>query len=182
MVEQLSAHRRIAATLLILGFWALAACNREPPDLSGLPRELTVLKGASDVRVGTNRDGSPEVFYIIQGAPYPAAGTTSLIRSHLQELGWSPLTRDWLNPENPLEWEFGAFIDGRKKPEKRVHQWFGQWTNGKSEVVLYILRYESAISEETLPPPDNSRLLITATYISAPAVQGMRSGIKVPLQ
>jgi len=173
---------RIAATLLILIFSPLAACNRQPPDLSRLPRELTVVEGASNVRVGTNRDGSPELYYTVNGAPFPAVGTTSLIHSHLEGLGWSRMTRDWLNPDSPLHWEFVSFIDGSKKPEKRVHRWFGEWTNGNGDVVLYILTYESAMSEALLPPPDNERLLVIATFVPAPAVQAMRQGIKEPLQ
>jgi hypothetical protein len=176
VVDYRAAHSALILILLTVG----SACK--PTDLSGLPRELLVLPGATTVKTGTARDGASELFYQVDGTDFPAPGTTATIRSHLQELGWSRLTHDWLNPSNVLEWEFGSFTDATKKPNRRVHQWFGQWTNGKGEVVLYVLRYESGTSDEIFPPPDNSRLLVMATYLTEPQVRAMRSDIKQPLQ
>src|SRR5262245_60740564 len=98
-------HFNLSAAVLMI-FGLSVACVTQPPELSRWPREISVLGSATDVRVSVNSAGSTELQYTLGGVPFPALGTTSLLRSRLHDLGWTRLTHDWLNPSNPLDWEF----------------------------------------------------------------------------
>ena len=177
MFKHLSVHS-VLVTIVAL----TVACGSKPPDVSGLPRELLVLPGASAIKTGKARDGASELTYEVSGTDFPAIGTIAKIRLHLEALAWTPLTRNWLDPSMPLEWKFARFIDGTKNPNERVHQWDGQWTNGKGEVVSYMLRYRSKLSGDPFIAPDNARIHVVALHLPGEAVKATRQGDTTPLQ
>mgnify|MGYP003575901991 CR=1 FL=1 len=166
------------ATLLAI----TAACGSKPPDLSGLPQALLLLPGATEIKTEKASDGGANLLYQVNGTEFPALGTIAQIRMYLEKLGWTPLTRYWLDPSMALDWKFRSFTDGRKTPNERVHQWDGQWTNSKGEVVWYSLSYRSKLSDDILGEPDNTRLHVAVIHVPQEAVRAARQGITAPLK
>ena len=73
-----------------------------------------------------------------------------------------------------------------KTPNTDVHVWSAEWKDTAGSIVMYSLRYDSAVSSASLTRerPDNSDLEVTAIFIPAAVVSAMRKelGITEPIR
>ena len=167
-----------AVTLL-----AVAACAKAGA-LDQRPAELIVLDGATSVRDAT-RNGVYELTYQLEST-YPAANVTSKIEAIFNDTRWSALAEDWLNPGNPsghsLGW--GSLLDSSKTPNTIVHKWSAEWKDTNDNIVIYMLRFGSAVprDEPFLQRPDNHILKVTAAFVPANVVHVLRSDSDQPLR
>jgi hypothetical protein len=151
------------------------------------PIELIVYEGATSVRRVARGDGRYELTYNLQ-AEFPAEHVVMQIRATLSDARWQPLDYDWLNPGNPSGYSRGwsDFIDGTKTPNTVVHVWSAEWKDRTGALVIYSLRYDSAVPPGgfTRPSPDNHVLKVRALFFPSAIVTGMRKqlGITEPLQ
>lgn len=71
---------------------------------------------------------------------------------------------------------WGSFIDASKTPNQPEHSWTADWKNSAGDVVRYSLLYESRCTGSPCQTPnrvpDNSRLHLAATWMSAATVEG----------
>jgi len=114
--------------------------------------------------------------------PYPAEPFLARVRESLAAGEWSALPDDWLNPGSPSSHQdgWGDVIDGTVSPNLRVHQWMAEWQNQAGDIVLYALRYESALPAGSVydAGPDNSDLRVTALWIPAATVKQMQDLVR----
>jgi hypothetical protein len=145
-----------------------------------------VYDGATGVRTISKADGRYELTYSLQ-QEYPAAPVVARIRAAISEERWQPLAHDCLNPGNPSGYSRGwsDFIDGTKTPNTLVHVWSAEWKDGTGNLVIYSLRYDSAVrpGRLTRPTPDNAVLRVTVMFFPSAIVTEMRKqlGITEPL-
>jgi hypothetical protein len=109
--------------------------------------------------------------------PYPAPNALNCIRNGLPPDKWTPQTEDWMNPGQHIspagEWQ--SFIDGSETPHKFDHSWIADWKNDAGDIVRYSFLYESHCTGSPCHTPDrlpdNSRLHISAIWVSAAQVE-----------
>lgn len=129
--------------------WAVILCGTSAcvDSSKGGPRppELIVLDSATEINEAT-RNGILELNYRLESA-YPAEHVTASINAVFKGDRWRPLTDDWLNPGNPSGYVRGwsSFLDGSKTPNTIAHVWSAEWKNEDNDLVIYSLRFDSAI-------------------------------------
>ena len=161
----------------------LAACvGGATQSAQNQPSELIVYEGATSVRRVAPGDGRYELTYNLQ-AEYPAELVVTRIRAALSEERWQPLAHDWLNPGNPSGYSRGwsDFIDGTKTPSTVVHVWSAEWKDRTGALVIYSLRFDSAVPPGGYrrPRPDNHVLNVRASFIPAAIVTGTRKQLGI---
>jgi hypothetical protein len=162
MRQKLNVRARLGVVAVAL----LAACSRQPaaPQLH-VPPQIVVPAGAYDIGSRELVDGTVGVGYRLH-EPFPADGLLARVRGALPAPAWQPLERDWLHPDSPSSHQRGwsDFTDGTKSPSTRVHAWSAQWRDAQGNVVIYYLRYDSAVHPESVNPPDNDKLFVAAAW------------------
>jgi hypothetical protein len=168
----------IAFSLLVALLAMSGAAQEEGPSREGqdywfinpknLSAELLVLKGAHDMQVHQQSDGSTWVSYSLE-AKYPATNILVLIDQHLRDRGFEPLRNDWLNPEIPSSYTRGwsNYEDGTSDPPQNVHQWLTHWKNELNAVVLVDLRYRSPVptNQDDFQGPASDEVRITMALL-----------------
>lgn len=154
--------------------WAtlIIACGASPEPMPAVP---TVIAPPSDATISAaQREGANLGVTYMLDRVYPADGFIADLNERLGKAGFKPLSYDWLDPKvptnQPAEWH--SYVDGTVTPNVWAHQWLAQWQDGDGNVVAYVLRYRSAYTPSRgsyRDVPDNSRLQVSATYISAGA-------------
>jgi hypothetical protein len=98
--------------------------------------------GARNVHSGS-RDGTEQLTYHVD-ARFPAEGIISWISQQMKNGGWRPLDRDFLNPGSswPQMREWQEFLASPTNRKSCVHQWLGDWIDGRGNIVRYALRYQ----------------------------------------
>ncbi|MEO8481248.1 MAG: hypothetical protein ABI634_03510 [Acidobacteriota bacterium] len=148
---------------------------------------LIVLKGASRLRDGQGRHGGHELSYRLQVA-YPAEEVLRKIHESIAAMPATPLEHEFLNPglATGVRRGWSTFIDGSRTPSTRVTAWVGEWQTTGSDVVIYSLRYDSAVGPSRAGDerPDNDDLLVSASFIPAAAAAAVRKqiGITAPIK
>lgn len=92
-------------------------------------------------------EGTDQVSYRLK-IKYPASGLVGWVSFRLDEMGWSPLVRDYLNPNLSSSHVRGwtSFVTAGEG-DKRVYQWLGDWQNGTGDIVRYEFRYAQTNNE-----------------------------------
>jgi hypothetical protein len=100
----------------------------------------------------------------------PASQSIAQITHHLEEIGWKPLTEDFLNPGIPTSLVRGwtAYQDDVRR--RYVWQWQGQWESDKGEIATYDLKYTNAPGNTTCEGP----LHIAAFVLTSEAARAFR--------
>ncbi|HET9362860.1 MAG TPA: hypothetical protein VFO58_24085 [Vicinamibacterales bacterium] len=174
--------RHILWVVILCG--ASACVDRAQED--SRPPELIVLDGANEINEAT-RNGILELNYRLESA-YPAEQVTTSIEAVFKGDRWRPLTDDWLNPGNPSGYVRGwsSFLDGSKTPNTIAHVWSAEWKNEDNDLVIYSLRFDSAVPpvELFLERPDNRILKVTAAFVPKTVVNALRkqTGTDQPLR
>jgi hypothetical protein len=172
--------------ILLAGFIFLMTGCGEPSVVSSeqRPPELIVFDEATNVQTMAEPDGKYILTYRLN-VRYPAQSVVERISAIFGGARWQPLTRDWLNPEDPSGHARGwsTFTDGSKTPNTNVHVWSAEWKDSTGNLCIYRLHYDSAFSLESFGP-DNSDLKVMALFIPATVVAATRkqAGVESPLK
>jgi hypothetical protein len=137
-------------TVIIIFFILFLGCteknNQSANDYSN---SLVILKNASNVRYN-KLNGHDEVHYKLI-SKYPAKEIISELNNRLKAKGWTPLKKDWLNPEIPTSHVRGwtNYIDGTKNPKLEVHVWNCDWTNENEDILIFDLKYSYSVDKQS---------------------------------
>jgi hypothetical protein len=134
------------------------------------PSALIVMPGATDVKRTSENDGV--VAYVL-ATSYPANDVIGEISKRLMESGWTPLQRDFLNPELPLSFSTGwrSYEDGTAGG-RHVFEWMGQWQDRTGRIVWYVLNYDANVAATAITA--SGPLHVRATLLSPEAVEGAK--------
>ena len=105
------------------------------------PAALVVYPNAKDIHY-LKHEGTDQLTYRVS-AKFPASGGIGWVAFKMQEMGWHPLVKDFLNPNVQSSHVTGwtKFTDATTKPELVVYQWLGDWQNDAGDIVRNQFRY-----------------------------------------
>ncbi len=107
---------------------------------------LVVLEGSAEVRFSKVEDTS-QVKYSVR-AKYPADELVSQLNSVLVKRGWSLMSESFLNPgtRSSLTRGWVEYLDSAGTKKRIVYRWSAHWTNRRSKVVQFTLKYSCPLS------------------------------------
>ena len=135
--------------IIIFCFLLLGCSEKSSQSANDYSNSLIILKNASNVRYN-KFNGHDEVHYKLI-SKYPAQEIISELNNRLKAKGWSPLEKDWLNPEIPTSLVRGwtNYIDGTKDPKLEVHVWNCDWTNENEDILIFDLKYNYPVNTQS---------------------------------
>jgi hypothetical protein len=166
-----------AFVVLLAGCSGLASQNA----VANQPAELVIIEGANAIKRVDRGDGRYELAYELEQR-YPAESVTARIKAVAAPDRWHPLEQDWLNPDLPggLSRGWLDFVEATKKPNKTVYVWNAEWRSDAGSLLVYNLKYESAIpASGVLREPDNPGLHVHAAIYPAGVVEATRKQLGI---
>jgi len=154
----------LVLAVLVFGIWPYGCGRGASSTSSEYAAALLAHPQAKDVEF-FKRDGTDQLTYRLE-EKFPASGIIGWTSQKLREMGWEPLSYDYLNPHLPSSHVKGwdKFGDATRPTEYTVHQWGADWKDRSENIVRYVFRY----SYPRGGPPNLTDLEVTAVYIPAP--------------
>ncbi len=155
------------ALLAILISSCQTKANQDPKNYS---ESLIVLAGATNISYA-KVDNTDQVTYNLKAA-YPAPEFIDQLLKKTNDMGWTPLKEDFLNPGLPTSIVRGwsDYEDASRKPNTKVHSWQTDWQNKNGDVLIYGLKYRYPLNSQ----PDMSSMNVFAIYIPAKLAETMK--------
>ena len=155
------------ALLAVLVSGCQTKANQDPKNYS---ESLIVLSGATNINYA-KVNNTDQVTYNLRAA-YPAPEVTDQLLKKTNDMGWTPLKEDFMNPGLPTSIVRGwsDYEDASRKPNTKVYSWQTDWQNKNGDVLIYGLKYRYPLNSQ----PDMLSLNVVAIYIPAKLAETMK--------
>ena len=162
--------------MTILGLMTGIACadSSAPTQLRRVDG-LIVLAGAIDVRDTGENQGT--VLYELEES-YPAEGTIQAIGRQLENSGWRPRMKDFLNgrPTGHVR-GWTSYENSTSGRLVQIYSWIGQWEDASGRLAWYTFNYQGENGPGGTVQPAG-RLKVAASVLSPDTVRALQEVAK----